>query len=77
MDSFSKFVVFYPVRNITSTIVCDILGSRHFTAYGVPKYIVSDNAKAFYGFCFRWGINRVNTTPTIPKVLLQKGLTAI
>jgi len=36
MHSFSKFVVFYPVRNITSTIVCDILGSRYFTAYGVP-----------------------------------------
>jgi hypothetical protein len=57
MDSFSKFVAFYPVRNITSTIVCDILGSQYFTAYRIPKSIVSDNAKvfrskAFYDFCF-------------------------
>jgi transposase InsO family protein len=67
MDSFSNFVAFYPVRNITSTIVCDILGSRYFTAYGVPKSIVSDNAKGFrskefYDFCFRWGIKRITTT---------------
>jgi len=57
MDSFSKFVAFYPVRNVTSAIVCDILRSRYFTAYWVPKSIVSDNAKvfrskAFYDFCF-------------------------
>jgi hypothetical protein len=58
MDSFSKFVAFFPVCNINATIVCDILESRYFTAYGVPKSIVSDNAKvfrlkAFYEFCFR------------------------
>ena len=72
MDSFSKFVAFYPVRNITSTIVCDILGSRYFTDYGVPKSIVSDNAKvfrlkAFYDFYFRWGIKRINTTLYYPQ----------
>ena len=47
MDSFSKLVAFFPLRNITSAIACDILGSRYFTAYGVPKSIVSDNAKVF------------------------------
>jgi hypothetical protein len=57
IDSFFKFVAFYPVCNITSTVVCDILESRYFMAYGVPKSIVSDNAKvfrskAFYGYCF-------------------------
>jgi len=25
MDSFSKFVAFYPVRSITSAVVCDVL----------------------------------------------------
>jgi hypothetical protein len=72
MDSFSKFVAFYPVRNINSAIICEVLESRYFTAYGVPKSIVSDNAKvfrskAFYDFCFRWGIKRVNTTPYYPQ----------
>jgi len=67
MDSFSKFVAFYPVHNINSIVICDILESRYFKAYGVPKSIVSDNAKifrskAFYDFCFRWGIKRTNTT---------------
>ena len=72
IDSFSKFVAFYPVHNITSTTVCNVLGSRYFTAYGVPKSIVSDNAKvfrskAFYDFCFPWGIKRINTTPYYPQ----------
>jgi hypothetical protein len=57
VDSSSKFVAFYPVVNITSAIVYDILESRYFMAYGVPKSIVSDNVKvfrwkAFYDFCF-------------------------
>ena len=57
-NSFSKFVAFYSARNVTSAIVCDILESRYFTAYGVPNSIISDNAnvfrsKAFYDFCFR------------------------
>ena len=56
-DSFSKFVAFYPVHDITSSTVCDILESQYFTPYRVPKSIVSDNAKvfrlkAFYDFCF-------------------------
>ena len=72
MDGFSKFVAFYPVPNISAIIVCGILGSLHFTAYGVPKSIVSDNAKvfsskAFYDFCFRWGTKGINTTPFYPQ----------
>jgi hypothetical protein len=39
MDSFSKFVAFYSVRNINSEVVCDILESQYFTACGVPKSI--------------------------------------
>jgi hypothetical protein len=35
MDSFSKFVAFFPVRNINATMVCDILESWYFTANGL------------------------------------------
>jgi hypothetical protein len=75
MDSFPKFVAFYPVSNITSAIVCDILESRYFMAYGEPKSIFSDKAKvfrskAFYDFCFRLWIKRINVMPYYPQVSL-------
>ena len=71
VDSFSKFVAFYAVRNITSAIVCEILENRYFTAYGVPKSIVSDIAKVFMSkalldFCFQLGIKRIKSTPYYP-----------
>jgi hypothetical protein len=47
MDSFSKFVAFYPVRNITSAVVCDVLEHKYFMNYGVTKSLVSDNARVF------------------------------
>jgi hypothetical protein len=47
MDSFSKFVAFYPVRNISAAIVSDVLESRYVAAYGVHKSIVSDKARVF------------------------------
>ena len=47
MDSFSKFVAFYPVRSITSAVVCDVLEHKYFMNYGVPKSLVSNNAKVF------------------------------
>jgi len=40
-------MAFYSVRGITSTVVYEILESRYFTAYGVPKSIVLDNARDF------------------------------
>jgi putative transposase len=72
MDSFSKFLAFYPVRNITSAAVCEVLENKYFMGYGVPKSFVSDNAKVFkskvfYDFCLRWGIKRINTTPYYPQ----------
>jgi hypothetical protein len=47
MDSFSKFMAFFPVLSITSAVVCEILESPYFTAYGMPKSIVSENARHF------------------------------
>ena len=54
-------MAFYPVRSITSAVVCDVLEHKYFMNYGVPKSLVSDNAKVFksklfYDFCFQWGI---------------------
>ena len=77
MDSFSKFVAFYPVRSITSAVVCDVLEHKYFMNYGVPKSLVSDNAKVFksklfYDFCFQWGIKRINTTPYYPQASLAE-----
>ena len=77
MDSFSKFVAFYPVRSITSAVVCDVLEHKYFMNYGVPKSLVSDNAKVFKSkffndFCFQWGIKRINTTPYYPQAFLAE-----
>ena len=82
VDSFSKFVAFYPVRQITSAIVCEILESRYFTAYGVPKSIVSDNAKvfkskAFFIFALNGESKELTQLHTTPRVLLQRELTEI
>jgi hypothetical protein len=65
MYGFSKLVAFYPVRNITSAVVCNKLEHNHFMTNGVPKSLVSDNAKViksklFSNFCFQWGIKRIN-----------------
>jgi hypothetical protein len=81
MDSFSKYVAFYPVRNITSAVVCNILESWYFMAYRVPKSIVSDNAKvfrskAFYDFAFDGGLRELIQHCTISRVCLLRGLTA-
>jgi hypothetical protein len=37
MDIFSKFVAFYPVGNIPSATVCEVLENKYFVVYGVPK----------------------------------------
>jgi hypothetical protein len=44
------------------------LETQYFKAYGIPKSVVTDNAKVFksklmYDFCFRWGIKHIFTTP--------------
>ena len=72
LDSFSKFVMFYPVRRVTSQVVVDCLERNYLPAYGTPKIIVSDNARVFCSkqvkdLCFRWGINHVTTTPYYPQ----------
>ena len=43
-DAFSKFVTFFPVRKINSRAVLECLERSFFPMYGVPKYLVTDNA---------------------------------
>jgi hypothetical protein len=45
--------------------------------YGVPKSLVSDNAKVFKSkqfsdFCFQWGVKRINTSPYYPQASLAE-----
>jgi hypothetical protein len=62
--------------------VSEILESRYFTAYGVPKSIVSNKAKvfkssAFFDLCFQWESKELTQLHTTPRVQLQKELTEI
>jgi hypothetical protein len=77
VEAFSKFVAFYPVRNITSRVVLDCLERSFFPAYGTPKYLFTDNAKMFCcnffnDMCFRWGVEHVTTTPYYPQASLAE-----
>jgi hypothetical protein len=70
-------VAFYPERHITSAIVCEILESCYFTAYGVPKSIVSDNAKVFkskdfFIFAIDGESKELTLLRTTPRALLQR-----
>ena len=47
LDGFSKFVVFYPVRRISSQAVVESLERSYFPMYGTPQAIVTDNASVF------------------------------
>jgi hypothetical protein len=72
MDSFSKFVAFFPVWRIMAEVVCEVLETHYFNVYGIPKSLVTDNAKVFkskrfYDFCFQWGVCRIHTTPYYPQ----------
>jgi hypothetical protein len=72
LDGVSKFVVFYPVKSVTSKVVCEALERFYFPAYGVPEAVVSDNARVFkskpyYDMCFKWGLKRIYTTPYYPQ----------
>jgi len=77
MDTFSKFVIFSPVRKISSQVVSDSLKGVFFPAYGTPFSIVNDNArvfccKHFRDLCLRWRITHNTTTPYYPQASLAK-----
>ena len=75
LDGFSKFVVFYPVRRVSSQVVVDCLERKNFPTYGALHAIVNDNATVFCckrvkRLCFRWGVNHINTTRYYPQASL-------
>jgi len=61
-------VSFFPVRKISSQVLCVCLERAFFPAYCAPVSILTDNAKVFHckqirDLCFRWGItHNTNTT---------------
>ena len=62
---------------MTSAAVSDYLGRSYFPAYGVPKFIVTENAKAFCckefkDLCFKWGVEHLTTTPYYPQAYLAE-----
>ena len=75
LDGFSKFVMFYPVRKISSQVVVECLERSYFPICGIPHTIVTDNASVFRckqvkQLCFKWAVNHVTTTPYYPKASL-------
>ena len=75
IDAEPKFVVFYPVRRMSSQVVTDCLDRNYFPAYGTANAIVTDNAKVFRPkqvrhLCFRWGVKHITTTPYYPQASL-------
>ena len=75
LDGFSKFVVFYPVRRISSQVVVESLERSYFPIYGTQHSIVTDNASVFCckqvrQLCFKWAITHITTTPYYPQALL-------
>ena len=72
LDGFSKFVVFFPVRRITSQAVVQCLERSYFPIYGMTHIIVTDNASVFRSkqirqLCFKWVVTHVTTTPYYPQ----------
>ena len=70
VDAFSKFVWLFPLREATTASTIKCLKSI-FASFGVPKVLVSDNAKQFTSnvfsrFCFDSSIQHVTTVPYYP-----------
>lgn len=60
-DSFTKFVLLFPLRAVTSALVADRLENHVFMIFGVPEIIISDNGPEFKGakyqkLCREYGI---------------------
>ena len=75
LDGFSKFVIFHPVRKISSQVVIEYLERIYFPMYGIPHTIVTENASVFRSkplrsMCFRWAVNHITTTPYYPQTSL-------
>ena len=67
-DHFSKYVVVYVVKDQTACTTAETLRNGYFTLFGVPAYLISDQAKAFTGhiithLCDLYGVQKLRTSP--------------
>jgi len=71
LESFSKFVSFYPVKRIAASAVINCFERSYFRAYGAPNSIVTDNANVFLSkqvkdLCFCWGVEHIFYLALLP-----------
>ena len=71
-DGFTKFVQAYPMKNMESRTVADILVREFITIFGNPMHIHSDQgtqfeAELFQKMCELLGITKTRTTPFRPQ----------
>jgi transposase InsO family protein len=76
VDSFSKFVVAYPIPNKSADTVAGIIVNDLFARYGPPEILVSDNAQEFVGAVLTrtlevTGVARRLVTPHHPQANAQ------
>ena len=76
VDAFSKYVWLSPVREATTTQAVKFLKTI-FSSFGIPRNLVSDNAKQFtskkfHKFCFDSGINHFTSTPYYPNPFMAE-----
>lgn len=74
VDSFTKFVWMFPVRDSNTNITIECL-KKIFAVVGFPRSLVSDNAsyfvsRKFNNFCFDLGIRHITTSPYFPQASL-------
>ena len=71
VDAYTKWIDVYVTTRATSETTIDEL-RKSFACWGIPKYLVSDNAQcfvapAFQTFCAQNGITHLRTAPLSPK----------
>ena len=72
MDLFSKFVMAYPMKKITSTDIIKVLRKHIIPVFGIPEKILTDRGSNFLSqevskYLKQNGIQKVNTTPYHPQ----------
>jgi hypothetical protein len=62
LDGFSKFVMMYPVRRISSESLATCLAESYFPSFGVLF-----KSNTFYNLYFSWGCRHIATSPYYPQ----------
>ena len=72
IDCFSNYTFIFPVKDHKAKTIARILVSRVFAYFGIPKYILSDNAPEFVGGIFAelegmMGYRHIFSSPYYPQ----------